>query len=203
MMNTSSDWPELSISAWKDTQATLHLWSQIVGKIRTKLMPWTNHSWHVTLYVTPRGLTTLAMPYEQRTLQIDFDFVAHQLLLHASDGRSQQFALEPMSVADFYGKVMNALSEMGIRLHIHGSPNEVDPSIPFAEDTQHNAYDAESVDRLRQALVQTDRAMKQFSGRLSGEVQSGSLLLGKLRLGGDAFLWPDGAAPSRRLSEHA
>lgn len=168
-MNKSSNWPELSIADWKDTQATLHLWTQIVGKIRTVQMPWTNHSWHVTLYVTPRGLTTLAMPYLQRTFQVDFDFIDHRLLLASSDGASQQFELEPMSVADFYGRVTNALEQMDIKVEIHGKPNEVDPSIPFAKDTEHNAYDAESVDRLRQALVQTDRVMKQFRAGFRGK----------------------------------
>ena len=168
-MNKSPSWPELSIADWKDTQATLHMWTQIVGKIRTVLMPWTNHSWHVTLYVTPRGLTTLAMPHGQRTLQVDFDFVDHRLLLTSSDGGSEHVDLGPMSVADFYGCVTNALKQLAINVEIHGKPNEVDPCIPFAEDTQHNAYDATSVDRLRQALVHTDRVMKQFRAGFRGK----------------------------------
>lgn len=168
-MNESSCWPELSIASWKDTQATLHMWTQIVGKIRTTLMPWTNHSWHVTLYVTPRGLTTLAMPHGHRTLQVDFDFIDHRLLFTSSDGTSQHIELRPMSVADFYGGVTSVLQQMGFNVKIHGKPNEVDPCVPFAEDTQHNAYDAASVDRLRLALVQTDRVMKQFRAGFRGK----------------------------------
>ncbi len=165
----SSRWPELSIAAWKDTCATLHMWTQIVGKIRTAQMPWTNHSWHVTLYVTPRGLTTLAIPYGQRTFQIDFDFVDHRLLLTSSDGALQQIDLAPVSVADFHGRVLQAMRQMDINVKIHGRPNEVDPSIPFAEDFEHKSYDAASVDRLRQALVQTDRIMQQFRAGFRGK----------------------------------
>lgn len=168
-MNKSSIWPELSIANWKDTQATLHLWTQIVGKIRTAQMPWTNHSWHVTLYVTPRGLTTLAMPYLQRTFQVDFDFIDHRLLLTSSDGASQHIDLKPMSVADFYGRVTSALKHMDINVEIHGKPNEVDPSLPFAVDTEHNTYDAEGVERFHQALVQTDRLMRQFRAGFLGK----------------------------------
>ena len=168
-MNKSSIWPEVSIADWKDTQATLHMWTQIVGKVRTLLMPWTNHSWHVTLYVTPRGLTTLAMPYEQRTLQIDFDFIDHKLQLVSSDGASRSVDLKPMSVADFYACVIDALKQMDINVEIHGKPNEVDPCVPFAKDTEHDAYDAGSVDSFRQALVQTDRVMKQFRAGFRGK----------------------------------
>lgn len=168
-MSGSSNWPELSIAEWKDTQATLHMWTQIVGKIRTSLMPWINHSWHVTMYVTPRGLTTLAMPYEQRTLQIDFDFVDHQLVFTTSDGQSERIDLEPMTVADFFARVNAVLNQLGMDVKIHGKPNEVDPSVPFAEDTKHNSYDAASVDRLRIALVQTDRVMKQFRAGFRGK----------------------------------
>lgn len=168
-MNESSTWPELSIASWKDTCATLHLWTQIVGKIRTVQMPWTNHSWHATLYVTPRGLTTLAMPHGQRSFQVDFDFIDHRLLLTSSDGASQHIDLGPMSVADFYGCVTSALNQMDIDVKIHGSPNEVDPSIPFAEDTEHDAYDAASVTCFHQALVRTDRVMKQFRAGFRGK----------------------------------
>lgn len=168
-MKNSSHWPELSIANWKDTQATLHLWTQIVGKIRTAQVPWTNHSWHVTFYVTPRGLTTLSMPCGEQTLQIDFDFVDHQLQLVSSDGASRSIDLRPMSVADFYGRLISELEQMDIRVDIHGRPNEVDPSIPFAEDTEHKAYDSQSVDRFRQALVQTDRVMQQFRAGFVGK----------------------------------
>jgi hypothetical protein len=118
------------------------MWTQIVGKVRTAQMPWTNYSWHTTLYVTPRGLTTLSMPCGQRTFQVDFDFVAHRLVIAASDGGLRQIELAPMSVADFYGQVVSALRAMDLPVRIHGRPNEVDPAVPFERDTQHASYDA-------------------------------------------------------------
>jgi hypothetical protein len=145
------------------------MWTQIVGKIRTAHMPWTNHSWHVTLYVTPRGLTTLAIPDEERTFQLDFDFVDHRLLLTSSDGDSRQIELAPMTVAEFYSRVMRALRDMNLPVRIHGKPNEVEPSIPFEDDVEHKSYDAESIDRFRQALVQIDKVMKQFRAGFRGK----------------------------------
>ncbi len=162
-------WPELSIASWKDTCATLHMWTQIVGKIRTTQMPWANHSWNCTLYVTPRGLTTLAMPHGQRTFQIDFDFVDHRLLIASSNGAVDHLELAPMSVADFYARLMQKLSEMNLPVEIHASPNEVDPAIPFEQDQEHASYDADSVDRFRQAIVQVDRVMKQFRAGFRGK----------------------------------
>ncbi|MEM8679726.1 MAG: DUF5996 family protein [Planctomycetota bacterium] len=162
-------WPQLIIADWKDTCATLHRWTQVVGKVRTTLMPWVNHSWQVTLYVTPRGLTTLAMPYEDRSLQIDFDFVDHQLVLASSQGDRRHIPLTPMTVADFYQQVMGVLTEMGMPVRIHARPNEVEPSVPFAEDVEHNAYDAEQVDRFRHALIQCDRVMNQFRAGFRGK----------------------------------
>ncbi|MCE3250469.1 MAG: hypothetical protein K0R41_4294, partial [Geminicoccaceae bacterium] len=118
-------WPALPYEAWKKTCTTLHLWTQIVGKIRLAQTPWANHSWHVTLYVTPRGLTTSAIPYDQRAFQIDFDFVDHALLVRTSDGGAQRLPLAPRPVADFHDQLMAALAELEIRVRIHGSPNEV------------------------------------------------------------------------------
>ena len=115
-------WPALPYGAWKDTCATLHLWTQIVGKIRLAQTPWINHSWHVTLYVTPRGLTTSPIPYDGRAFQIDFDFIDHALLLETSDGETRRLALEPRSVAEFYEALMAALAEVGVRVRIHGAP---------------------------------------------------------------------------------
>src|ERR1700712_1899556 len=109
-------WPELSSAAWRDTYATLHLWTQIIGKIRLTRAPWLNHSWHVALYVTARGLTTSPMPDGTRTFQIDFDFIDHNLLISDSDGAQRQFALAGKSVASFYAAVMAALTELGIQI---------------------------------------------------------------------------------------
>ena len=168
-MDQSSIWPDLSITKWKDTCATVHMWTQVIGKIRTVQMPWINHSWHTTLYVTPRGLTTLAMPHGQRTFQIEFDFVDHQLVVTSSDGPSRVIKLEPMSVADFYGQVMSSLEKLNLPVQIHARPNEVDPAVPFERDFEHVSYNAQYVDHFRQALVQTDRVMKQFRAGFRGK----------------------------------
>ena len=168
-MTDTKAWPQLEIADWKDTCATLHMWTQIVGKIRTTQMPWTNHSWHCTLYVTPRGLTTLAMPYGPQSFQIDFDFRDHVLLVTDSDGNSRSLALRPISVAEFYAQLMSLLSEMNLPVEIHGRPNEVDPNTPFADDAQNSSYDAESVTCFHQAMVQTDRVMKKFRARFLGK----------------------------------
>lgn len=165
----STSWPELSIAEWDDTRATLHQWTQIVGKVRTAGMPWLNHSWHTTLYVTPRGLTTLSIPHQERTFQIDFDFVDHRLRIASSDGGTGGFALEPMAVADFHRETLRALEGLGLAVSIHGSPNEVDPAIPFAENRRDSSYDPAAVDRLRRALVQADRVMTDFRSRFLGK----------------------------------
>ncbi|MEM9353696.1 MAG: DUF5996 family protein [Planctomycetota bacterium] len=168
-MSTSAVWPELLIGRWKDTCATVHLWTQIVGKVRTRLVPWLNHSWGSTMYVTPRGLTTLSMPHGERSLQIDFDFVDHRLLVSVSDGGKAAIALEPMPTAGFYKRLMQTLDELGVPVEIHGSPNEVDPATPFAEDTEHASYDAGAVDRFRQAVVHAERVMQRFRAGFRGK----------------------------------
>ncbi len=163
-------WPALPYEAWKDTCTTLHLWTQIVGKIRLAQTPWTNHSWHVTLYVTPRGLTTSPIPYAGRAFQIDFDFIDHVLLIQTSAGEVRRLSLEPRSVAEFHDTLMAALAELGIRVRIHGSPNEVTDPIPFREDRAHAAYDAEYVQRFWRVLLQADRLFKEFRTRFLGKV---------------------------------
>jgi hypothetical protein len=163
-------WPALPYEAWKDTYATLHLWTQIVGKIRLAQTPWINHSWHVTLYVTPRGLTTSPIPYGEREFQIDFDFIDHALLIQTSDGETRRLALEPRSVAEFYDALMAALAEAGIHVRIYGRPNEVANPIPFREDRAHAAYDADYAQRFWRVLLQADRVFKQFRTRFGGKV---------------------------------
>jgi hypothetical protein len=163
MSKTSTDlWPELSTAAWRDTYATLHLWTQIIGKIRLARSPWLNHSWHVTLYVTPRGLTTSPIPDGARTFQIDFDFIDHALRISASDGATRQLALSNQSVASFYAAVMSALAELGIDVTIDELPNELPDPIRFSRDTQHASYDPDAVRRFHQILVNADRVFKQF-----------------------------------------
>src|ERR1700761_5434912 len=134
-------WPELPTAAWRDTYATLHLWTQIVGKIRLVRSPWLNHSWHVTLYVTPRGLTTSPVPDGTRTFQIDFDFIDHHLQISTSDGGSRSFALAGHSVAGFYAAVMAALAELGIDVVIDEMPSELPEPIRVSLDRQHASYD--------------------------------------------------------------
>src|SRR3981189_2661461 len=151
-------WPELPTAAWRETYETLHLWTQIVGKIRLARTPWLNHSWHVTLYVTARGLTTSPIPDGTRTFQIDFDFIDHALRISASDGARRQFALAGQSVASFYAAIMAALKELGIVVAIDEMPNELPEPIRFSQDTVHASYDGDAVRRFLQILVDCARA---------------------------------------------
>jgi hypothetical protein len=166
----TEQWPALPYAAWKDTCATLHLWTQIVGKIRLAQTPWINHSWHVTLYVTPRGVTTSPIPYDGHAFQIDFDFIDHALLIETSDGEVKRLPLAPMPVADFYDRLMAALAELQIRVRIHGRPNELPDPIPFREDRLHAAYDPGYAHRFWRVLLQVDRVFKQFRTGFLGKV---------------------------------
>jgi hypothetical protein len=158
----TTPWPELPTAAWRETYATLHLWTQIVGKIRLAREPWLNHSWHVTLYVTGRGLTTSPIPDGVRTFQIDFDFIDHHLRISTSDGATRQFALAGKSVASFYAAVMADLAELGIDIAIDEVPNELPEPIRFLQDNLHASYDPDAVRRFFQILVNADRVFKQF-----------------------------------------
>jgi hypothetical protein len=162
-------WPSLPLDAWSDTYATLHLWTQIVGKMRLAQSPWTNHSWHVTLYVTARGLTTGLIPYGIRAFQIDFDFVAHELKIRSDDGGAAGFPLEPQSVAAFYRRLREAMKELEIEVKIHPKPNEVSTATPFDQDEVHTAYDAEYANRFWRVLLQSDRIFKNFRARFVGK----------------------------------
>src|SRR5690349_740852 len=153
--DVSEVWPGLPVASWQDTYTTLHRWTQVVGKIRLALAPHVNHWWQVPLYVTARGLTTSAMPYGTRLLQIDFDFVAHRLLIQVSNGEERFIALRPCSVADFYAETMDALRSLGIEVSIWTMPVEIPDPIPFELDVEHAAYDRESVQRCWQLLVQS------------------------------------------------
>ena len=163
-MNSASQapWPELPTAAWRETYATLHLWTQIIGKIRLVRSPWLNHSWHVALYVTARGLTTSPIPDGVRTFQIDLDLIDHALRVSTSDGAQRQFALAGQSVASFYAAIMAALWETGIHIAIDEMPNELPEPVRFSEDTKHASYDPPAVRRFLQILVNADRVFKQF-----------------------------------------
>jgi hypothetical protein len=168
----TAPWPQLlPIAGWQDTFDTLHMWTQIVGKIRLEQGPWINHSWGSALYVTTRGLTTSPIPYEGRTFAIDFDFVDHALRISTSTGQKRAFDLVPMSVAAFYEKTMRALGDLGIEVEIYPKPVEVpDPIQPFPEDEAHASYDADAVHRFWRALVQVDRVFTAFRARFIGKV---------------------------------
>lgn len=163
-------WPRLVFDEWKDTLATVHLWSQIVGKIRLRLEPFVNHWWNVTFAVTPRGLTTGSMPYDAgRWLSIDFDFLEPRLRIAGCDGEVGGFALEPMSVAEFYRRLMDELRRLDFSVDIYAKPNEVVDAIPFERDTEHASYDAEYVRRFQHALMQADRLCKEFRTSFVGK----------------------------------
>ena len=155
-------WPTLRLQEWQETYATLHLWTQIVGKVRLALTPWLNHSWHVALYVNARGLTTSLIPFEGRGFEIQFDFVEHVLAVQTTDGTGARLALRPQSVAEFHDRVMAALGKLGIAVAISDLPCEIAGAIPFPADHEHAAYDAEYANRFWRALLQADRVFKQF-----------------------------------------
>src|SRR5947209_5163077 len=166
-------WPALPLDAWTATRETVHLWTQIVGKIRMANTPVVNHWWNVTLYVTSTGLTTSAMPHGDRTFQIDFDFQDHRLRINTSDGEGRSMKLEPRTVADFYDELMAHLDELGFSTRIWTVPVEV-PNFdtPFDEDVDHASYDPEAINRFWRSLVQADRVFHQFRARFVGDRKS-------------------------------
>ncbi len=188
-------WPSLPFEQWRQTYATLHMWTQIVGKIRLTLSPWLNHSWHVALYVTSRGLTTSPIPYGTRTFQIDFDFIDHRLLIGASDGATRSMLLEPRSVADFYAELLGHLRELDLPVQIHTKPNEVAEPIPFAEDDVHASYDAEYANRFWRILIQLDQVFKDFRTRFLGKCSPVHFFWGSFDLAVTRF-------SGRRAPEH-
>jgi len=162
-------WPSLPYEEWKDTYETLHMWTQVVGKIRLALSPMANHWWHVTLYVTPSGLTTSPIPYRTRTFEILFDFIHHNLTVHTSEGITRHMGLYPRSVADFYHELMSILRSLGIEVHINTTPQEVPSPIACDVDTVHASYDQDYANRFQRILVQTDHVFKEFRGRFIGK----------------------------------
>jgi Family of unknown function (DUF5996) len=166
---TSDSWPALPFAEWKGTAITLHMWTQIVGKIRLTLSPWTNHSWHVTLYVTSRGLTTSPITHGISTFEIRFDFIDHELRILKSDGAVRVLKLRPQPVSKFYREVMNALAEMKLPVTINMTPNEIENPIRFDQDEEHRSYDPEYANRFWCVLVQSDRVFKEFRSRFCGK----------------------------------
>ncbi|MDB5397296.1 MAG: hypothetical protein JWM91_4802 [Rhodospirillales bacterium] len=162
-------WPDLPYSAWRDTTATLQLWTQIVGKIRLSLTPWVNHSWQVPLYVTARGLGTSPVPVGSEILEIEFDFISHRLVARTSRGEERIIHLVPQTVADFHRQVIDLLDDIGVAVAINEMPNEVANPIRFTQDRTHAAYDAPAAHRFWRALVQVDRIFKLFRSGFLGK----------------------------------
>lgn len=163
-------WPELPLAEWEDTYHTLHMWTQIIGKIRLKLTPQENHWWNITLYVTPRGLTTSTMHYKGRYLRIDFDFISHVLLIETSEGSTKTIDLRPHSVADFYQETMSVLSSLGMPITIRTMPVEVADPIPFEKDEKHADYDPKYAHRFWRILLEVSRVFSEFRSRFIGKV---------------------------------
>ena len=158
------------LTDWQDTCTTVHMWTQVAGKVRLMLSPDINHGWGSTLYVTTHGLTTSPIPYGDFTFAIDFDFIEHLLRITTTLGTDRTFPLEPMSVAAFYRKMMLALSELGIEIKIFARPVEVEVAIPFETDEQHSSYEPQAVTRYWHALVWVDQIFKEFRARFIGKV---------------------------------
>ncbi len=165
----SAQWPEIPFEPWKETIANLHMMTQIVGKVRLMRTPWLNHSWHVTLYVSARGLTTSTIPYGGRVFEMEFDFIDQVLVIRASDGQERRIDLKPGSIADFYAQVMAALEKIGLPVQIDEIPNEVVEAVRFGDDSTARPYDADAVHRFWLALVQVDRVLKLFRTRFLGK----------------------------------
>ena len=171
MTNSERDqiWPALAFADWRATAATLHMWTQIVGKIRLSLSPWINHSWHVTLYLTSRGLTTSPIPHGRSTFEMSFDFISHELRIAKSDGGLRVISLRPITVREFYSEAMDALGAMDLTTTINTTPNEIADGIPFQKDEKHRAYDKEYANRFWRVLLQADRVFKIFRSDFCGK----------------------------------
>ena len=199
--HVAASWPELTLSEWADTRETIHRWMQIVGKIRLALEPSVNHWWQVPLYVSAKGLTTSLMHAADRSLEIEFDFVDHVLAMRTTDGEQRTIALEPRTVASFYGETITALAGLGIEVELLGRPVEITDATPFAEDTSHAAYDGDAVLRFWRALVEADRLLDVFRGRFVGKASPvhffwGALDLATTRFSGRPAPQHPGGAPN-------
>ena len=175
-------WPEIPYEPWSETSEALHQWLQIVGKYRLAHTPWLNHSWHATLYINARGLDTSIIHCGEKSVQIAFDFIDHQLVCEASDGKRVALALGPMSVAAFYDRFRGAVDELGVAIDFDGAPNEVPDPIPFPDNTETRAYDGDAVQRFWRAMVEVDRVFKHFRTGYLGKVSPVHLFWGSFDL---------------------
>ena len=193
-------WPDLPYAAWRDTAATLQLWTQIVGKVRLKLTPWLNHGWQVPLYVSARGLGTSPIPADGEILDTEFDFISHRLVVRTSRGETRELPLEPRTVADFYHRFIELLNGIGVAAAIQEMPNEVPNPIPFSQDRTHAAYDPAAAHRFWRALIQADRVFKLFRTGFLGKASPvhffwGSFDLAVTRFSGRRAPLHPGAVP--------
>ena len=188
-------WPSLPFEEWRETYETLHMWTQVVGKVRMALAPHVNHWWHVPLYVNARGLTTSAMHYGERVLQMDFDFLDHRLYLRESGGRDLHVALAPRTVADFYAEFASRMRELKLDVRIWTTPVEVENPIPFERDETHKSYDAEQAGRFWRALSQADRVFQDFRSGFIGKCSPVHFFWGSFDLAVTRF-------SGRRAPEH-
>jgi len=172
----------LDFNEIKETLETLHQWIQIVGKIRLRTMPWQNHSWHTTLYPSPHGYTTQGIPFQDRIFQIDFDFEHHKLFIDCTHEETQSMDLRPMTVADFYAELFQKLSKLEINVDIHASPNELEPAIPFKENTFNKSYDPNAAQRLWQAMLKVHAVFSKFRGEFIGKCSPVHLFWGAFDL---------------------
>lgn len=197
-------WPALHYNEWKDTLATVQLFTQIVGKVRLRNMPWLNHSWHVTLYVSATGLTTGSMPYNGGAFQIDFNFITHEVVISTSMGEVRTVRLYPRPVASFYNELLTQLASAGIDTYIYAVPNEIDPAIPFAEDETHRSYDATHIHNFWLALVQVHNVFLRFRAGFTGKCSPihlfwGAFDLAVTRFSGRRAPMHNGGAPNMPL----
>ena len=169
MAHPNTTWPELPYTQWRDTAATLQLWTQVVGKVRLALTPWLNHSWQVPLYVTSRGLGTSPIPFDSEILEIEFDFIGHRLLLRSSRGEERVLTLAPQSVAEFYGRVMETLRDLGATITVNELPSELPDPIPFSQDVSQRSYESGAAHAFWRALIQVDRVFKRFRSGFLGK----------------------------------
>ena len=195
-MNKPENYPSLPLSEWQETNDTLHLWTQIVGKIRLEQTPMINEWWNVPLYVSPRGLTTSAMFYEDESFVIDFDFLSHKLFVQTSFNDGFSFDLQPMTVADFYEKLFGELENVGIKAEITAIPDELENPIPFAADREHKSYDKEAVEKFFRVLLNIDRVFKEFRSRFTGKCSPVHFFWGSFDLAVTRFSGED--APARK-----
>ncbi len=181
-MSNKQTWPDLNFADIQETLETLHHWIQIVGKVRLKTMPWQNHSWHVPLYISSKGFTTNPIPYKGRIFQIDFDFKQHKLIIECSNAGRAEMDLYPRTVADFYQELFEKLNSLGIDVKIHARPNEIEPAVPFRENTINKSYDKDAVQAIWKAMLKVNEVLNQFRSDFIGKASPVHLFWGAFDL---------------------